>query len=105
MPVGVGVAVDVAQLDVRAEAGRPALADDLAVAAVAGWVAGRVVGGKAPGLAASLVCGVLGWLIGRGLMAVLGAGFFGLPVLLITFVPALCGAAVLWLSLPLLKRA
>jgi hypothetical protein len=47
----------------------------------------------------------LGWLIGRGLLAVLGAGFFGLPVLLITFLTALCGAAVLWLSLPLLKRA
>lgn len=81
------------------------LADDLAVAAVAGWVAGRVIGGKAPSVAASLVCGILGWLIGRGLLAVFGAGFFGLPVLLITFLTALCGAAVLWLSLPLLKRA
>jgi uncharacterized membrane protein YeaQ/YmgE (transglycosylase-associated protein family) len=81
------------------------LLDDLAVAAVAGWVAGRVIGGKAPGVAASLICGILGWLIGRGLLAVLGAGFFGLPVLLITFLTALCGAAVLWLSLPLLKRA
>jgi uncharacterized membrane protein YeaQ/YmgE (transglycosylase-associated protein family) len=81
------------------------LADDLAVAAVAGWAAGRVVAGRAPGLAASLICGILGWLIGRGLLAVLGAGLFGLPVLLITFITALCGAAVLWLSLPLLKRA
>ncbi|MDF2766637.1 MAG: hypothetical protein K0S81_3632 [Rhodospirillales bacterium] len=81
------------------------LADDLAVAAVAGWVAGRVVAGKAPSLAASLICGILGWLIGRGLLAVLGAGFFGLPVLLVSFLTALCGAAVLWLSLPLLKRA
>lgn len=81
------------------------LVDDLAVAAVAGWVAGRVVAGRAPSLAASLICGILGWLIGRGLIAVLGAGLFGLPVLLITFITALCGAAVLWLSLPLLKRA
>jgi uncharacterized membrane protein YeaQ/YmgE (transglycosylase-associated protein family) len=48
------------------------LLDDLAVAAVAGWVAGRVIGGKAPGVAASLICGILGWLIGRGLLAVLG---------------------------------
>ena len=81
------------------------LVDDLAVAAVAGWVAGRVVAGRAPSLAASLICGILGGLIGRGLIAVLGAGLFGLPVLLITFITALCGAAVLWLSLPLLKRA
>jgi uncharacterized membrane protein YeaQ/YmgE (transglycosylase-associated protein family) len=82
-----------------------ALADDLAVAAVAGWVAGRLVAGKGPGLAASLTCGLLGWLIGRGLLAVLGAGTFGLPMLLVSFLTALLGAAVLWLSLPLLKRA
>jgi uncharacterized membrane protein YeaQ/YmgE (transglycosylase-associated protein family) len=81
------------------------LADDLLVAAAAGWVAGRVMGGRAPGVAVSLICGILGWLIGRGLLAVLGAGLFGLPVLLITFITALCGAAVLWLSIPLLKRA
>jgi uncharacterized membrane protein YeaQ/YmgE (transglycosylase-associated protein family) len=81
------------------------LADDLLVAAAAGWAAGRVIGGRAPGVAVSLICGILGWLIGRGLLAVLGAGMFGLPVLLITFITALCGAAVLWLSIPLLKRA
>ena len=81
------------------------LADDVLVAAAAGWVAGRVIGGRAPGVAASLICGILGWLIGRGLLAVLGAGLFGLPVLLVTFITALCGAAVLWLSIPLLKRA
>jgi uncharacterized membrane protein YeaQ/YmgE (transglycosylase-associated protein family) len=52
-----------------------------------------------------LVCGILGWLIGRGLLAVLDAGFFGLPLLLVSFLTALCGAAVLWLSIPLLKRA
>ena len=81
------------------------LVDDLLVAAAAGWVAGRVIGGRAPGVVASLICGILGWLIGRGLLAVLGAGLFGLPVLLVTFITALCGAAVLWLSIPLLKRA
>ena len=56
-------------------------------------------------MVASLICGILGWLIGRGLLAVLGAGLFGLPVLLVTFITALCGAAVLWFSIPLLKRA
>lgn len=81
------------------------LADDLAVAAMAGWIAGRIVLRKGPGLAASLVCGVLGWLIGRGLLAMLGAGLFGLPMLAVSFLTALCGALVLWLSLPLLKRA
>jgi uncharacterized membrane protein YeaQ/YmgE (transglycosylase-associated protein family) len=81
------------------------LADDLAVAAVAGWLSGRVILGKAPGLGASLVCGILGWLIGRGLMAVLGAGFFGLPPLLVSVLTAIVGAAVLWLAVPLLKRA
>ncbi len=80
-------------------------ADDLAAAAVAGWVAGRIIGGRAPGLAVSLVCGVLGWLIGQGLLAVLGAGVFGLPVLLVSFLTALGGAVVLWLSIPVLKRA
>jgi uncharacterized membrane protein YeaQ/YmgE (transglycosylase-associated protein family) len=81
------------------------LADDLAVAAVAGWLSGRVIQGKSPGLGASLVCGILGWLIGRGLLAVLGAGFFGLPALLVSLLTALVGAAVLWLAVPLLKRA
>ncbi len=81
------------------------LVDDLAVAAVAGWVAGRIVSRKGPGLAASLVCGLLGWLIGRGLLAVLGAGLFGLPMLVVSFLTALGGALALWVSLPLLKRA
>jgi uncharacterized membrane protein YeaQ/YmgE (transglycosylase-associated protein family) len=81
------------------------LADDLAVAAAAGWVAGRIIARRAPGLAASLVCGVLGWLVGQGLLAVLGAGLFGLHALVASFLTALFGAAVLWFSMPLLKRA
>ena len=81
------------------------LADDLLVAAAAGWIAGRGIARKAPGVSASLVCGVLGWLVGRGLLAVLGAGAFGLHALLASFLTALVGAAVLWLSMPLLKRA
>ncbi|HXV25125.1 MAG TPA: GlsB/YeaQ/YmgE family stress response membrane protein [Alphaproteobacteria bacterium] len=80
------------------------LADDLAVAAIAGWVAGRIVGGKAPSLMASLVFGLMGWLVGQGLLSVLGAGLFGLPMLLVSFMTALGGAVLLWLSLPLLKR-
>jgi uncharacterized membrane protein YeaQ/YmgE (transglycosylase-associated protein family) len=81
------------------------LADDLAVAAAAGWIAGRVISRKSPGLSASLICGVLGWLIGRGLLAVFAAGPLALHALLASFLTALFGAAVLWLSMPLLKRA
>ncbi len=80
------------------------LADDLAVAAVAGWVAGRIVVGKAPRITSSLVLGLLGWLVGQGLLSVLGASLFGLPALLVSFVIALGGSVLLWLSLPLVKR-
>jgi uncharacterized membrane protein YeaQ/YmgE (transglycosylase-associated protein family) len=79
--------------------------DDLLVAALAGWLAGRVVRGRGPDPVASLVAGLLGWLVGSGLMAVLGIGITGAPAILASFLAALAGALVLWLSAGLLKRA
>ena len=79
--------------------------DDLLVAALAGWLAGRIVRGRRPDLVASLVAGLLGWLIGAGLCSVLGVEIMGLPTILASFVAALIGAMLLWLTAGVLKRA
>ena len=79
--------------------------DDLLAAALAGWLAGRIVRGRRPDLLASLVAGLLGWLVGAGMVAVLGIGITGLPAVVTSFLMALLGAAVLWLSAGMLKRA
>ena len=81
------------------------IADDVAVGAAAGWLAGRVVQGKNPGLIASIVVGMLGGLVGWALLHRLGAGIFGLPPLVASFLVALLGSLVLWFSLKLVKRA
>jgi len=81
------------------------IADDVAVGAAAGWLAGRIVRGKNPGLLASIVIGMLGGLVGWALLHRLGAGIFGVPHLVASFVVALLGSAVLWLSLKLVKGA
>ena len=79
--------------------------DDLLASALAGWLAGRIVRGRRPDLVASLVAGLLGWLIGAGLRSVLGIAITGLPMILASFLAALIGAMLLWLSAGVLKRA
>jgi uncharacterized membrane protein YeaQ/YmgE (transglycosylase-associated protein family) len=78
--------------------------DDVVVGAAAGWLAGRIVQGKNPGLLASIIVGMLGGLVGWALLHRLGAGVFGVPPLVASFIAALVGSMVLWLSLRLVKR-
>jgi uncharacterized membrane protein YeaQ/YmgE (transglycosylase-associated protein family) len=78
---------------------------NLLLAGLAGWLAGRMVRGRNPALAPSLVIGLLGWLLGLGAERLLGIGVHGAPVLLTNFLIALVGSVLLWLALRLLKRA
>ncbi len=74
----------------------------LAIGALAGWLAGKLMRGGGFGLLGNMVIGVLGSFIGGYLFGMLGIAFGGLIGSIVT---AVAGAALLLFVVRLIKKA
>jgi uncharacterized membrane protein YeaQ/YmgE (transglycosylase-associated protein family) len=74
----------------------------LAIGALAGWIAGKVMKGKGFGIIGNIVVGIVGALVGGFLFRVLGITAGGL---IGSIVMAIVGAVVLLFVVGLIKKA
>ena len=76
----------------------------LAIGLAAGWLAERVMKGRGPDLAGSLVIGVIGAIVGGFLFARTGIALRGVPHLVNSFLAAFAGSLILIVALRFVKR-
>ena len=74
----------------------------LAIGAIAGWLAGKLMRGGGFGLLGNIAIGIIGAVIGTfvfGLLGITASGFFG------SIITATAGAALLLFLVDLIKKA
>ena len=76
----------------------------LVIGAIAGWLAGQIMGGGGFGLVGNIIIGILGAAVAGWLFPYLGFNFIG-NAFIAAIVNALIGAIIVLFVLGLLKRA